>query len=246
MREHPLLMKGPLVRATLAGLKTQTRRPVKCGCNHLHKDGNPVKLFGDWSLSVPPHQYAGGDLYYWRGKRPELGDWIETVQTDVDDCLTSRVPCTLGQAGDRLWVRETWQHYQNSGQRAADFSEHQRFAANCFYRADESNPRTKPLSGKWRPSLLMPRWACRLVLPLVSVRVERVQDITEEDAKAEGVERISAGPGWECWMGYGPSSSCKTARDSFRSLWISIYGQDSWDANPWVWVAEWREIEARK
>ena len=92
----------------------------------------------------------------------------------------------------------------------------------------------------------MPRWACRLVLPLVSVRVERVQDITEEDAKAEGVERISAGPGWECWMGYGPSSSCKTARDSFRSLWISIYGEASWDANPWVWVAEWDHVEVRK
>ena len=91
----------------------------------------------------------------------------------------------------------------------------------------------------------MPRWACRLVLPLVSVRVERVQDITEECAKAEGVERISSGPGWECWMGYGPSSSCKTARDSFRTLWISIYGEESWDANPWVWVAEWEHIEVR-
>ena len=221
MKEHPLLMHGPLVRATLAGLKTQTRRPIK-----PQPDDDIVDVEYD----------AIADL------------WLGNTQEDNDLGYTSSwaMRCPLGQAGDRLWVRETWQHYQNSGQRAADFSEHQRFAANCFYRADESNPRTKPLSGKWRPSLLMPRWACRLVLPLVSVRVERVQDITEEDAKAEGVERISAGPGWECWMGYGPSSSCKTARDSFRSLWISIYGEASWDLNPWVWVAEWEEIEVRK
>ena len=221
MRAHPLLMKGPLVRATLAGLKTQTRRPIK-----PQPDDDIVDVEYD----------------------AIAGLWLGNTQEDNDLGYTSSwaARCPMGQAGDRLWVRETWQHYQNSGQRAADFSEHQRFAANCFYRADESNPRTKPLSGKWRPSLLMPRWACRLVLPLVSVRVERVQDITEEDAKAEGVERISAGPGWECWMGYGPSSSCKTARDSFRSLWISIYGEASWDLNPWVWVAEWEEIEVRK
>ena len=218
MREHPLLMKGPLVRATLAGLKTQTRRPIK-----PQPDDDIVDVRYD----------ALADL--WLGNTPE--------DNDLGYTSSWAMRCPLGQAGDRLWVRETWQHYQNSGQRAADFSEHQRFAANCFYRADESNPRTKPLSGKWRPSLLMPRWACRLVLPLVSVRAERVQDITEEDAKAEGVERISAGPGWECWMGYGPSSSCKTARDSFRSLWISIYGEASWDLNPWVWVAEWKGID---
>ncbi len=99
---------------------------------------------------------------------------------------------------------------------------------------------------RWRPSIHMPRWACRLVLPLVSVRVERVQDITEEDARAEGVELISSGPGWECWMGYGPHGSCKSARESFRSLWVSIYGEESWDANPWVWVAEWKEIEVSR
>ena len=216
MKEHPLLMKGPLVRATLEGRKTQTRRPIK------------------------------------QEAQPDLGfEWSECLCREIDPNDTPCVTCSvrfpgIPEAGDRMWVRETWQHFQNVGQRAADFPEYQRFPANCFYRADESNPRTKPLSGKWRPSLLMPRWACRLVLPLVSVRVERVQDITEEDAKAEGVERISAGPGWECWMGYGPSSSCKTARDSFRSLWISIYGQASWDANPWVWVAEWDHVEVRK
>lgn len=226
MKERPLLFSAPMVRALIAGTKSQTRRVVKAP----GWDPASPEYGGLTGIKQHADERIGLQAYFWHAR----------------SALAHGVRCPYGQPGDRLWVRETWQHYQNSGQRAADFSEHQRFAANCFYRADESNPRTKPLSGKWRPSLLMPRWACRLVLPLVSVRVERVQDITEEDAKAEGVERISAGPGWECWMGYGPSSSCKTARDSFRSLWISIYGEASWDLNPWVWVAEWEEIEVRK
>ena len=225
MREHPLLMQGPLVRATLAGRKTQTRRPIKCGCNHLHEGGNPVKLFGEWSLSRPPHQYTGGDLYYWRGKRPELGDWIETVQTDVDDCLTSRVPSPLGKAGDRLWVRETFQAWRKVGHESDEWEpigvKAASFGDTIEYRA------TSKSTGPWTPSIHMPRWACRLVLPLVSVRVERVQDITEEDAKAEGAEPIRG-----------------SYREGFRAVWESIYG--TWDLNPWVWVAEWKEIEVRK
>ncbi len=106
----------------------------------------------------------------------------------------------------------------------------------------------------------MPRWACRLVLPLVSVRVERVQDITEEDAIAEGVPHNSDRPIDKSWCaaccGHGiverfalgmvsvdDCSECNTAKKLFRNCWISIYGQQSWDANPWVWVAEWKEIE---
>ena len=253
MREHPLLMKGPFVRATLEGRKTQTRRPIKCGCNHLHKGGNPVKLFGDWSLSKPPHQYAGGDLYYWRGKRPELGDWIETVQTDVDDCLTSLVPCTLGQTGDRLWVRETWTEATHGPKGPAD----------CLYRADDNRGVEDLAEAKWTPSIHMPRWACRLVLPLVSVRVERVQDITEEDSIAEGVPHNSDRPVDKMWcaacLGHGiverfalgtmstdDCSECDTAKKLFRNIWVHLYGQDAWDANPWVWVAEWDHIEVRK
>ena len=215
-------MQGPLVRATLAGLKTQTRRPIK-----PQPDDDIVDVEYD----------------------AIAGLWLGNTQEDNDLGYTSSwaARCPMGQAGDRLWVRETWQHYQNSGQRAADFSEHQRFAANCFYRADESNPRTKPLSGKWRPSLLMPRWACRLVLPLVSVRVERVQDITEEDAKAEGVEPVLMRG-----IGSYPEWMRPTMREvgghqkAFELLWKQIYGDASWDANPWVWVAEWKEIEVSR
>mgnify|MGYP006320887589 CR=1 FL=1 len=213
MREHPLLMQGPLVRATLAGLKTQTRRPVKNEALHY------------------------------------TGYWAECRCKEIDPSDTPCVTCAMRfpgipEAGDRLWVRETFQAWRKVGHESDEWEpigvKAASFGDTIEYRA------TSKSTGPWTPSIHMPRWACRLVLPLVSVRVERVQDITEDDAKAEGVERISAGPGWECWMGYGPSSSCKTARDSFRSLWISIYGEASWDANPWVWVAEWDHAEVRK
>lgn len=205
MREHPLLMKGPLVRATLEGRKTQTRRPLR---------------------NQPP---TGYDLVR------VCGPWAE-FENDSPPLAKYSTKGPLGETGDRLWVRETWTAAMHEPKGPAD----------CLYRADDNRGVEDLAEAKWTPSIHMPRWACRLVLPLVSVRVERVQDITEEDAKAEGVERISAGPGWECWMGYGPSSSCKTARDSFRSLWISIYGEASWDLNPWVWVAQWNHIEVRK
>jgi hypothetical protein len=226
-------MQGPLVRATLEGRKTQTRRPIK-----PQPDDDIVDVEYD----------AIADL------------WLGNTQEDNDLGYTSSwaARCPLGKAGDRLWVRETWGIGARpcpveGGREGIEYRADEGFQEDDIsllplYSVDPPEGHTLDEYCKrgWRPSIHMPRWACRLVLPLVSVRVERVQDITEEDAKAEGVERISAGPGWECWMGYGPSSSCKTARDSFCALWISIYGVASWDANPWVWVAEWKEIEGRK
>ena len=216
MKEHPLLMKGPLVRATLEGRKTQTRRPIK------------------------------------QEAQPDLGfEWSECLCREIDPNDTPCVTCSvrfpgIPEAGDRMWVRETWQHFQNVGQRAADFPEYQRFPANCFYRADESNPRTKPLSGKWRPSLLMPRWACRLVLPLVSVRVERVQDITDEAAEAEGIREWAKTDPKLCALRAAGFAVPNRPKFLFRLCWISIYGEGSWDANPWVWVAEWDHVEVSK
>ena len=228
MRELPILMSGPLVRAVLAGQKTQTRRPIK------------------------------------RENKPDPGfEWAECLCREIDPSDTPCVTCEarfpgLPSAGDKLWVRETFAIVHGCRDMDTGYIDDWMVPRDLpkdddhgfwtvLYRADDRFDESKEDRGfSWRPMIHMPRWACRLVLPLVSVRVERVQDITEEDAKAEGVERISAGPGWECWMGYGPSPSCKTARDSFRSLWISIYGEASWDANPWVWVAEWKEIEVSK
>lgn len=227
MKEHPILMQGPLVRATLEGRKTQTRRLLR---------------------NQPPSRYHLVRV---------CGPWAE-FENDGPTPAKYSTKSPLGEAGDRLWVRETFAIVHGCRDMDTGYIDDWMVPRDLpkdddhgfwtvLYRADDRFDESKEDRGfSWRPMIHMPRWACRLVLPLVSVRVERVQDITEEDAKAEGVERISAGPGWECWMGYGPSPSCKTARDSFRSLWISIYGEASWDANPWVWVAEWKEIEVRK
>ena len=244
MREHPLLMKGPLVRATLEGRKTQTRRPIKCGCNHLHEGGNPVKLFGEWSLSRPPHQYTGGDLYYWRGKRPELGDWIETVQTDVDDCLTSRVACPLGKAGDRLWVRE------NGWERPDRTRKQMREGADTWapYYYDADGICVADIDGfgfKRRPSIHMPRWASRITLEITAIRVERLQEISEEDAEAEGVYEHLREPQVECdgQVWHFPDASFVRG---YISVWESIHGPGSWAANPFVWVLEFKRVEGEK
>lgn len=122
--------------------------------------------------------------------------------------------CTYGRPGDRLWVRETYNGNKEVG---------------LAYRA--TNPE---LNGcPWRPSIFMPRWASRITLEIVSVRVERLNDISEEDAMAEGVTRppyYSAAPHYQIW---------------FRNLWDSINAKRgySWDSNPWVWVIEFKRVK---
>lgn len=234
MRERPLLMKGPLVRATLEGRKTQTRRPVK-------------------TESLPDPGFVWAEC---------LCREIDPSDTPCPTCL-ARFP-GIPEAGDRLWVRETWdwRDWQSMANRkvriayAADGAQVDTIAP-CDWNPVVYN------AARWHPSIHMPRWACRLVLPLVSVRVERVQDITEEDARAEGVPHNSDRPIDKSWcatcLGHGiverfalgtasidDCSECNTAKTLFRNCWISIYGQQSWDANPWVWVAEWKEIEVSR
>lgn len=232
MREHPILMQGPLVRATLEGRKTQTRRPVKpwLGRNPplwsrlLNQDGKPDF---DW-----------GELLYYGQDEDSLRhgfgfDDSGHGDTENDAWLAS----PMGQAGDRLWVRETWAAAMYDAKSPAD----------CLYRADDNRGVEDIAEVKWTPSIHMPRWACRLVLPLVSVRVERVQDITEEDAKAEGVEPVLMRG-----IGSYPEWMRPTMREvgghqkAFELLWKQIYGEASWDANPWVWVAEWEDIEVSR
>ena len=242
-REIPILMSGPLVRATLEGAKpeyarsypakTQTRRPIK------------------------------------RENKPDPGfEWAECLCREIDPSDTPCATCAarfpgLAAAGDRLWVRETFRVDHNLSRDG--------YPQVVYLAGGFSVARTAPAGmrgypdpqDKWTPSIHMPRWACRLVLPLVSVRVERVQDITEEDARAEGVPHNSDRPIDKSWcatcLGHGiverfalgtasidDCSECNTAKTLFRNCWISIYGQQSWDANPWVWVAEWKEIEVSR
>ena len=135
--------------------------------------------------------------------------------------------------GDRLYVREAWAPlsaltHNDPGPTA--------LAANGFYRADESTVDGE--ISRWRPSIHMPRWASRLTLHVTDVRVQRLQDISEEDARAEGIEPLKSGRGY-----YDPTMSHGAvraghyftyAKTAFETLWNSIHGPDAWDANPWV------------
>lgn len=121
--------------------------------------------------------------------------------------------CPYGQPGDRLWVRETF---------ASMFKDE----GPVCYRATESGMH----SGPWKPSIFMPRWASRITLEIVSVRVERLQDISDADAQEEGCYPDDVNP--SCGAIY-----------RFCRLWRDINGEDSWDANPWVWVVEFRRAK---
>jgi len=132
---------------------------------------------------------------------------------NAGDVLT----CPYGQPGDRLWVRETWAPHP-------DFPE---TTHRGVYRAD---PECKYDVARWRPSIHMPRWASRILLEITGVRVERLQDISEADAVAEGISQHYA---------EGRRVSCRVA---YAWLWESINGAGSWDANSWVWVVEFRRI----
>lgn len=156
--------------------------------------------------------------------------------------------CPLGKPGDQLWVRETWARY-NIDQTSHDMA----------YRA--TAPADWPNDGLWRPSIHMPRWASRINLLITGVRVERLQDISEQDAMAEGITakeviietRYEGGGHVEItaerffFVG-GDDEGYESAEEAFAELWDSIYGQkegESWQANPWVWVINFERMEAK-
>jgi hypothetical protein len=143
--------------------------------------------------------------------------------------------CPYGQPGDRLWVREAWRtdpQFDYLPPRDLDSA-----VAPVQY---EAGPHADVLGGKLRPSMFMPRWACRLVLTLESVRVERLNDISEADALAEGVtpkwEPGCSGRLMEAFSGF----SFRPAASAYADLWEQINGPGSWSANPWVWVLAFR------
>ena len=134
--------------------------------------------------------------------------------------------CPFGAVGDRIWVRETW---AEAGASAPDLK---LYRANYPEHVPTHYENVPPADEiRWTPSIHMPRWASRLTLEITGVRVERLRDLSEDDAKSEGITPSSGGvlPGWEY-------------RINFRDLWMSIYGADNWEANPWVWVIEFKVV----
>lgn len=212
MRERPILFNGAMVRAIVAGQKTQTRRAIK------------PQPFEASFLDAPGQHRPSFD---------EEGRLRVATSTGVH-LLT----CPFGQPGDRLWVRESFTDLRGTGieHRPNIDGPIQRYV----YSADTlpGSPgdfARKDYGIKWRPSIHMPREACRLVLEITAVRVERLQAITEADAVAEGLSQSESGS----WLP-GP---CDHPEWAFHQLWAQVYGEPAWEANPWVWVIEFRRVE---
>ncbi|EKN4803127.1 morphogenetic protein [Yersinia enterocolitica] len=165
----------------------------------------------------------------------ELGAWQDgfNLSQQVNAAFQAGfidVSCPLGKPGDQLWVRETWNKH----------------GGLLTYRADhdwiEEMRKATVCPAKWVPSIHMPRWASRINLLITGVRVERLRDISQEDAQAEGMELT----GWRpTYSDPDSGGEYETPYDNFAELWTSIYGEESWQANPCVWVIEFERMEAK-
>jgi hypothetical protein len=151
--------------------------------------------------------------------------------------------CPYGRPGDRLWLRET--HFIND-YREAKVPESDRAETEIGYRADPLpcwEGEESEIS--WRPSIFMPRWASRILLEITDVHVERLQDISDSQIESEGLDLNALADGQDrydmCHAGSGAEGR-PTLRTAWRDLWQSINGPGSWDANPWVWVVEFKRV----
>jgi len=201
MKEYPILFSSEMVRAILEG-KTQTRRVIK-----------PQPVVMRQSLDIPPLP-----VLEWKSYPAAIGEVLGQA-------------CPYGQPGDWLWVRETWavsKRLDGIPPHKLEFlTSNPDFPIDTiYYRADSCNG-VNPLRGRWRSSIHMPRWASRIDLEITGNRIERVQDISEEDARAEVGE-------WGC-----------DTIEVFQELWDSINAKRGfgWDVNPWVWVIEFVRVE---
>lgn len=219
MKERPILFGGPMVRAIKDDHKTKTRRVVKPQPDILASDGTARRY-------KPLEVVLNGELVVMHGPPDDPRD-----ARYVD----KPIACPYGGVRDRLWVRETWradyEHGENTRGAVPPWVEY-RADTQSDGPADGSADAESP---KWKPSIFMPRWASRITLEIVDVKVEQVQDISEADAIAEGALPTSAGDGYPFAM---------SARMNFVDLWDSInlkrgYG---WAVNPWVWCISFRRI----
>ena len=220
MKERPIIMSAPMVRAILAGRKSMTRRVVK-------------------------PQPTSDDI-----------DNVGDCETIIDMATGSYIRCPYGHPGDRLWVRETWAWLEWCHQGSYAFTPPEEptypphyVAADGGRRAvvhragTEKNAWGMKGEPKWRSAIHMPRTASRITLEVTDVRVERVQEIGGEDARAEGIRLDRCG----CEICARSSQLCPADASShveeFAHLWESIHGAGSWAADPWVWVLTFRRLE---
>lgn len=222
----PILFSTEMVRAILDGRKTQTRRTIK---------PQPEKSTVKFEQSVSP--------VHWQSRLPVdlRALYPDSLPTTI---LGSIFKCPYGQVGDRLWVRETWKTGKGLDNLPPKLSGEK---SPFQYKADMTTIRGKDVTkyspwGKWRPSIFMPRWASRITLEITDIRVQRVQEITEEDAIAEGIAKQE-------YIDYKPNSQfgndLKTVQTItfFAGLWDSINGKKyPWASNPWVWAISFKVV----
>jgi len=231
---RPMLFSGQMVRALLAGTKTQTRRVVK----------EPL-----WATPFTLHLFDGEP---W-AQDPFRGD--------------RNVPCHYGKPGDELWVREACR-----AEELSDGQDGTRYRADAVFRSIENSREAADawidlkaygkskrhdghLAGPWVPSIHMPRWASRINLQITGVRVERLQDISEADALAEGISSVRT-PEWDAchfpvWHREFEQVRATGAKpplgpmpsQAYAALWDEINGPGAWALNPWVWVVEFKRVQ---
>lgn len=208
----PLLVSTPLIPKIKEDIKTVTRRTV--GLQEINK--NPDRWFFN--------------MVYNTSKTHLSADFL------LDKCSSKLIKCPYGTIGTILWVRESFQEIGYTSDTDTEF----------FYKSDFLYNDDTPIDPgfKWQPSIHMPKKACRLFLQITNIGIERLQDITEKQAVAEGVNKwFLALEKEDLYQDYlDVSNHHNNALDSFKSLWQSINGLDSWANNPYVWVVEFKKI----
>ncbi|MEL1723146.1 hypothetical protein [Klebsiella variicola] len=217
MKERGMIFNGEMTRAILDGRKTQTRRIMKV---------QPSEDFTPMNMALETDYKA---RWYTPGVVDKDG-YLQPSSKEVFGVSNENegYSCPFGAVGDRIWVRETWNKY----------------GGLLTYRADhdwiDDMRKETVCTAKWVPSIHMPRWASRILLEITDVRVERLNSISQEDAQAEGLELT----GWRpTYSDPDSGGEVMTPYDNFAELWSSIYGDESWQANPWVWVIEFKRVE---
>ncbi|WP_020408977.1 hypothetical protein [Hahella ganghwensis] len=251
-KERPILFNGEMVRAILDGRKIQTRRIMK--------------------VQPPCASYQMLRIVDSTGPRSERGKlhWAQLNEnkTQVIDSDHRLFTCPFGEIGDRLWVRETWATVNTESGPALAYradSDVIPWREFCDTTCDDGSMDYEKYPGdycmwwsdlfdgadghKWKPSIHMPRWASRITLEITDIRVERLLDITERNARLEGPKPHHLSNEWGGVEPH-PDSTKKSphwrwfasAINAFLSLWESIYGTGSLNANPWVWVIEFKRV----
>ncbi|EOV2375776.1 hypothetical protein ACODK1_003725 [Klebsiella pneumoniae] len=245
MKERGMIFNSEMVRAILDGRKTQTRRIMK-----VQPESNQLGLL----LITDSTKHSDIGKYHW-AESNATGNHVRS----------KLFSSPFGAVGERIWVRETWATLGNEDGCYVDWEDNlckgdERSAARIYRASCEQRPgdyglwsipddaywkphtKEHKFEGAWRPSIHMPHWASRILLEITDVRVERLNAISEEDARAEGIIDggcLNCGEPEPC----GCANPEPDATDAFAYLWQSIYGQDNWNANPWVWVIEFKRVE---